>query len=153
MQVSKKVFMAFMGQNWTQGLLTPFWVWKYQIVTISRKQGRGYSQGISQLTLPLWRLVTVYCTLQCTLYTVQWFYFSVQYIYLGCPGTQWDVTKQPVKTRPKLLCQNKSYGGHKLVVYFSLYSRMQKKTVGQKVFPTSTTYYLYLPSNKHGIGQ
>ena len=47
-------------------------------------------------------------------------------MYAGCPGTQWDVTIQPVKTRQKLLCQNKSYVGHKLVAYFSLLAKMQK---------------------------
>ena len=37
----------------------------------------------------------------------------------GCPGTQWDVIVQPVKTRPKFHCQNKSYVRYKLVAYFS----------------------------------
>ena len=53
---------------------------------------------------------------------------------VGCPGTQWDVTIQPLKTRPKLLLQNKSYGGHTFMTYFSLLTRMQKKASCQKVF-------------------
>ena len=56
-------------------------------------------------------------------------------MYVGYPGIQRDVTIQPVKTRPKLLCQNKSYVGHNLLAYFSLLARMQKKTAGQQVFP------------------
>ena len=53
---------------------------------------------------------------------------------MGCPGTQWDVTEQPVKTRPTFHCQNNSYVRHKLVAYFSLLASMQKKSVGQQVF-------------------
>ena len=37
--------------------------------TISRKQGREVPQGISQLTLLLLSLVSVYCKLQCTPYS------------------------------------------------------------------------------------
>ena len=55
-------------------------------------------------------------------------------MYVGCLGTQWDVTIQPVKTKPKLLCQNANYVRHKLVAYFSCFPRMQKKTFGQQVF-------------------
>ena len=53
---------------------------------------------------------------------------------VGFPGTQWDVTIQPLKTRPKLLLQNKSYSGHTFMTYFSLLTRMQKKASCQKVF-------------------
>ena len=53
---------------------------------------------------------------------------------VGCPVTQWDVTIQPLKIRPKLLWQNKSYGGHTIMTYFSLLTRMQKKASRQKVF-------------------
>ena len=54
-------------------------------------------------------------------------------MYVGCPGNQLNVTIQPPKTRPKLLCQNKNYIGHKLEAYISLLARMQrqKKTVAQ----------------------
>ena len=41
---------------------------------------------------------------------------------------------QPLKTRPKLLLQNKSYGGHTYMTYFSLLTRLQKKASCQKVF-------------------
>ena len=38
--------------------------------------------------------------------------------HVWCPDTQWDVTIQPAKTRPKLHCRNKSYARHRLVAYF-----------------------------------
>ena len=53
---------------------------------------------------------------------------------VGCPGTQWDVTIQPLKTRPKLLLQNKSYGGPTFMTYFSLLTRMHEKASCQQVF-------------------
>ena len=40
--------------------------------------------------------------------------------HVGCPDTQWDATSQTVKTRPKLHCQNKSYGRYKLRGIFPL---------------------------------
>ena len=48
-------------------------------------------------------------------------------MYVGYLGTQWDVTIQPVKTKPKLICQNKSYVRHKLVAYFPFYQECKEK--------------------------
>ena len=44
---------------------------------------------------------SVQCTSQCTMY------YSVQDRCVGCLGTQWDVTLQPVKTRTIFYCQKK----------------------------------------------
>ena len=53
-------------------------------------------------------------------------------MYVGCPGTQWNVTVEPVKTKLKLLCQNKSDVGHKLMAYFSLLPRMHEELLIKK---------------------
>ena len=82
-------------------------------------------------------LYSIQCTVQCTLYC------SVQGRCVGCPGTQWDVTVQPVKTRPKFHCQNKSYVRHKLVAYFSHLVKERKLTGGQNIrgmFYTATNW-------------
>ena len=47
-------------------------------------------------------------------------------MYVGCPGTQWDGTIQPVKTSPKIFCQNKRYREHEFVAKFCLLARMPK---------------------------
>jgi hypothetical protein len=36
--------------------------------------------------------------------------------HVGWPGTQWDVPIEPVKTRPKLHCRNKSYAKNTFLV-------------------------------------
>ena len=66
-----------------------------------------------------------------TRHTVQ---FLEEFRYVGCLGTQWDVTIQPLKTRPKLYCQNKSYVTNKLVAYFSLLAKALKLSLGPNVF-------------------
>ena len=50
---------------------------------------------------------------------------------MWCPGTQWDVTIQPVKTRLKFHSQNKSKVKRKLGAYFPPLSKAQKSTAGQ----------------------
>ena len=52
---------------------------------------------------------------------------------MWCPGNQWCVNIQPVKTRTKLFCKNKSYVGPKLLAFFSLLAVMQEHPVGEKV--------------------
>ena len=61
---------------------------------------------------------------------------------MWCPGTQWDVTIQPAKTRPKLHCRNKGYARHRLVAYFPSLAKEWKKTVGQNI-----TDMVYIPPN------
>ena len=97
----------------------------YNVIYYLQKTGKVFfSQGISQLSQFLSSLVTFYCTLKWTLYSRVYINFSVQYMCLGCPVTQWDVTIQPLKSRPKLLWQNKGYGGHTFMTYFSLLTRI-----------------------------
>ena len=50
---------------------------------------------------------------------------------MGCPGTQWDVTIQSVKTRLNFHSQNKSKVKLKLGAYFPLLAKERKSTVGQ----------------------
>ena len=52
---------------------------------------------------------------------------------MGCPGTQWDVTIQSVKTRLKFHSQNKSKVKRKLGAYFPPLAKERKSTVG-KIF-------------------
>ena len=85
---------------------------QYSVIYSLKEAGKGlFLSSATHFDVWLQFIVhySVQCTVQCT------FNFSVQYMYVGCPGTQWDVTIQPVKTKPKLLCQNKSYVGHNLV--------------------------------------
>ena len=48
--------------------------------------------------------------------------------YVGCPDTQWDVSIQPVKSRPKFDCRNKSYVSH-IPLYFTTLAKEQKNVV------------------------
>ena len=97
------------------------------LLTICRKQGRGCSSGNKSANSATFK--SGYSSLYIKAYTVH--YFLEQYMCVGCPGTYWDVT---VKTRLKLLCQNKSYGGHKFMAYFSLLTILRKKTISLNVF-------------------
>ena len=62
-----------------------------------------------------------------------YFIWACHMWHVGCPGTQWDVPNQPVKTRPKLHCQNMSYGGYTSEVNLPYISKEQKWPWGQKL--------------------
>ena len=53
--------------------------------------------------------------------------------HVGCPGTHWDVTRQPVKTRPKAHYQDMSYDRNTVEVNFPSLAKEQKMSKPPKI--------------------